>query len=255
MSIKLLSYNIQSWDVTERRIKGIINLIRKHNPDVICFQEVTIFWYSLLKKEFKDIYTFTGRDRFYGDKKQIKRDFERNCVLFKKDRFKAIKCRTYWLGPDIYNPSRFEGAFFNRIFTTARLLDLKTNNKLQVISTHFDDRFPEIRAKQGVVLSNYLSEQKEPVLLAGDFNSESNENAYKSVKSVFIDVGEEFNETDITYHAYDKWPHERIDYVFRNKDIKAKEFRLLKDRYDGLPPSDHYPIECVFDIIKKTKQI
>ena len=248
MGIKVLSYNIQSWDVTERRIKGIIDLIKRHNPDVICFQEVTIFWYSLLKREFKDVYQFTGRDRFYGDKNQIKRDFERNCILFKKERFKPVKCRTYWLGPDPLNPSRFDGAFFNRIFTTAILKDKKTNKKVQFISTHFDDRFEDIRAKQGEVLTKYASEQNMALILAGDFNSEPIEEAYQKVSSVLIDVGKLCHQEDITYHAYDKYPHQRIDYVFMNKDIKIKSFNLVKDVYEGLPPSDHYPVETVFNI-------
>ena len=248
MSIKLLSYNLQSWDVTERRIKGIIDLIKRHSPDVICLQEVTIFWYKTLRKEFKDIYTFTGRDRFYGDKFQIKRDFERNCVLFKKSRFKAIKCRTYWLGPDIYNPSRFEGAYFNRIFTTAIVRDNKTNKRIQFVSTHFDDRFPDIREKQGKVLANYFKTQQGAFILAGDFNSEPIENAYKSVSLVLKDVGTQFGVTEITYHAYDKYLHERIDYLFINNLVEAKKFKLIKEEYLGLPPSDHYPIEAILNI-------
>lgn len=243
-----MSYNIQSWDVTERRINGIIDLIKRHNPDVICFQEVTIFWYSLLRKTFGNVYNFTGRDRFYGDKNENKRHFERNCVCYKKDRFKAIKCRTYWLGPDIYNRSRFERAFLNRVFTTAVLFDKKTKKKFQVISTHFDDRFSEIRAKQGTILSNYIKEQNGPVILAGDFNSEPQEGAYQTVRSAFIDLGEEFGETSYTYHAYDKYPTQRIDYIFRNDGVKPKEFRLIKDVYEGFPPSDHYPTECLFEI-------
>lgn len=248
MDIKLLSYNIQSWDVTERRIKGIIDLIKRHDPDVICFQEVTIFWYSILRKEFQNTYQITGRDRFYGDKKQIKRDFERNCVLFKKERFKSIKCRTYWLGPDIYNPSRFDGAYFNRIFTTAILKDIKTNKKVQFISTHFDDRFENIRAKQGEVLAKYVSSQNMSLVLAGDFNSESVEKAYQRVSSVLTDVGKECHQEDITYHAYNKEQQLRIDYVFINKEIKIKSFNIIKDAYEGLPPSDHYPVETIFSL-------
>lgn len=244
MEVKLLSYNIQSWDVTDRRIKGIVDLIKRHNPDVICFQEVTIFWYSLLRKELGDVYAYTGRDRFYGDKQQIKGDFERNCIFYKKDKFKAVKCRTYWLGPNIYNPSRFEGAYFNRIFTTAELKDIKSNKKVIFISTHFDDRFPDIRAKQGIVLSTFIKSQKEPTILAGDFNSEPTENAYQSVAAILMDVGKEFNKTEITYHAYKKYPPERIDYVFINDGVKAKSFNLIKDEYEGLPPSDHYPVEA-----------
>lgn len=248
MDIKLLSYNIQSWDVNERRIKGIIDLIRRHDPDVICFQEVTKFWYSLLKKELGSIYIFTGRDRFYNDRTQPHKDYERNSVAFKIDRFKAIKCHTYWLGPDMYNPSRFEGTYFNRIFTTAILLDKKTNKKFQVISTHFDDRFPDVRKKQGKIIAEYAKTQQGPLILMGDFNSEPTENAYKNIKKVLLDVGEEFNETSKTWHSYNKYPPERIDFIFRSKDIKVKSFQLVKDHYEGLPPSDHYPIESVIVI-------
>ena len=99
--IKLLTYNVQSWDVNERRIKGIIDLIKKYNPDIVFLQEVTLKWFKLLKKEFNDIYTFTGRDRLYNDKDCLKRDKERNCVLFKKDRFDLLWSHTYWLGPDM----------------------------------------------------------------------------------------------------------------------------------------------------------
>ena len=248
MDIKLLSYNIQSWDVNERRIKGILDLIRRHDPDVICFQEVTRFWYSLLKKELGDVYTFTGRDRFYNDRTQPNKDYERNCVAYKKDRFKPIKCRTYWVGPDMYNPSRFEGAYFNRIFTTAILLDKKTNKKFQVISTHFDDRLPDVREKQGKIIAEYAKTQQGPLILMGDFNSEPTENAYKNIRKVLLDVGEEFNETSKTWHTYNKYPPERIDFVFRNKDIKPLKFTLVKDEFGGLPPSDHYPLECVINL-------
>lgn len=248
MEIKILSYNIQSWDVTERRTKGIVELIKRHNPDVICLQEVTIFWYSFLRKQLKDIYTFTGRDRFYGNKTERKSHFERNCVLFKKNRFKPVKCRTYWLGPDIYNPSRFEGAVLNRVFTTAILKDFKTNKVIQFVSTHFDDRFQEIRAKQGEILAEYAKKQETPLVIAGDFNSEPPEGAYKSVSAILNDVGKEFKKEEITYHAYNKYPQLRIDCVFTNKKVKALDFNIIKDEYEGLPPSDHYPLESKISI-------
>lgn len=248
MDIKLLSYNLQSWDITKRRMEGIIKLIKEHNPDVICLQEVTIFWYSFLRKQLRYTYVFTGRDRFYGDKNQDKRDFERNCVLFKRKRFKPIRRRTYWLGPDIYHPSRFEGAFFNRIFTTATLKDIKTNNVIQFVSTHFDDRFEETRAKQGLVLTNYIKNQEIPLVLAGDFNSEPNEAAYKSIANTLTDVGKIYKKEDNTYHAYNKYPQKRIDFIFINEKVKAKCFNLIKDEYQGLPPSDHYPVESIIAI-------
>jgi endonuclease/exonuclease/phosphatase family metal-dependent hydrolase len=248
MEIKLLSYNLQSWEITDRRIAGIFDIIKKNDPDIICFQEVTIFWYSVLRKKFGYKYVITGRDRFYGNKERAKRYFERNCVAYKKDRFSAIKCRTYWLGPDVLNPSKYEEAGLNRIFTTAYLKDKITNKKIQVISTHLDDRLPHIRAKQGEILSKYTSKQTTPLLLAGDFNSVPTEGAYQTIKNVLVDVGEEMANNEFTYHGYENGNAMRIDFVFRNNQVKSTSFKLIKDKYEGLPPSDHYPLLCLFKI-------
>ena len=247
MDIKLLTYNVQSWDLNERRIAGIIDLIKRHNPDIICLQEVTMSWFSIVNKQLGDIYGITGRDRFYGNNTwpTLKRDRERNCVLFRKDRFNLLWSHTYWMGPDMKHESKFEESVFPRIFTATLLIDKKTNKKIEAISTHLDYSDPIGREKQAVVLSEYLKKQKYPILLAGDFNSEPHENAYHMIGQILIDVGKEFNETNITYHAYNKCPHERIDYIFRSKDIKAKHLLLVKDEYEGLPPSDHYPVETI----------
>ena len=243
--IKLLTYNVQSWDVTERRIEGIFKLIKKYNPDIVFLQEVTLKWFKLLKKEFKEIYTFTGRDRLYNDKDCLKRDKERNCVLFKKDRFDLLWSHTYWLGPDMKHPSKFEGSVFKRIFTATKLIDLKNNKKIQAISTHFDYLKPEVRKQQAEVLADYLKKQKGAIVMGGDFNGEPSEKGYEVIIGVMNDVSKEFKETNITYHAYDKFKHERIDYIFKNKLVEVKEFKLVKDKYEGLPPSDHYPLYAV----------
>lgn len=248
MSIKLLSYNVQSWDVNERRIKGIIDLIKRYNPDVICLQEVTIAWFKIIKNELSDTYGITGRDRYYGDQVQLRRDRERNCVLYKKDRFDMKWSHTYWMGPDMHHPSKYEDSVFNRIFTATYLEDKKNHRKVQCISTHLDYSLPEGRKKQAEVLADYLKKQRTKILLAGDFNCEPKEEAHKMIREVLIDVGDEFNETSITYHAYDKFPYERIDFIFRSKDIKAKGFKLIKDEYEELPPSDHYPVLGVIEL-------
>ena len=248
MSIKLLSYNVQSWDLNERRIKGIIDLIKRYNPDLICLQEVTIAWFKIFKKELSDLYDISGRDRYHGDQVQLKPDRERNLVLFKKNRFDLMWSHTYWMGPDMHHPSKFEESVFNRIFTVTKLEDKKTKQRFECISTHLDYLHPEGRERQAEVLASYLKKQKSPILLAGDFNGEPKENYYKIITNILFDVGVEFNETSITYHAYDKFPHERIDYIFRSKDIKAKEFKPIKDEYEGLPPSDHYPVIGILEL-------
>ena len=250
MDIKLLSYNIQSWDMNERRKTGVVDLIKKHNPDVICLQEVTVKWFSLLKKELSDKYYFTGRDRFFGDHTALIRDRERNCVLYKKDRFTQLYSHTYWYGDDIKTPSITEEAVFKRIFTCVGLKDRKTNKIYEQISTHLEYTTAHCRELQAKVLVNYLKKQNKTIVIAGDFNSPPEENAYQLVTSYMKDVGLEFNKNDITYHAYNNpnIKQERIDYVFRTANIEPKSFEIIKDKYDELPPSDHYPLECIFEI-------
>ena len=144
--------------------------------------------------------------------------------------------------------SKFDDSVFPRVFTATYLLEKNTKQKIQVISTHFDYDLPSGREKQAGVLSNYLLKQKNPLLLAGDFNCEPKEKAHQMINEILDDVGILFKQDEITYHAYDKFPHERIDYIFKSKDIKAKEFELIKDEYEGLPPSDHYPLMSLLEI-------
>lgn len=248
--MKILSYNVQSWDLNERRIKGVIDLIKRHDPDLICLQEITMSWFKIIKKELSDTYGITGRDRYHGDQAQLKRDRERNCVLFKKDKFNMVWSHTYWMGPDVHHPSKFEESVFNRIFTATYLEDKKSRMRFQCISTHLDYSLPEGREKQAEVLASYLRKQKTPILLAGDFNSEPIENAHKMISQILIDISNEFHIDEITYHAYDKFPHERIDFIFRSKHFIAEQYQLIKDEFEGLPPSDHYPVESIVKLEK-----
>ena len=248
MDIKLLSYNIQSWDVTQRRIDGIIDLIKRHNADVVCLQEVTPQWFTILKKALGETYYFAGRDRYHGDKEIPTWRREKNCVLFKKNRFEMLYSHTYWMGPDLYHQCKIEESTLNRIFTCVGLRDKKTQKTYQQICTHLEFSTPISREKQATILADYLKDQKGPMLLAGDFNSEPNEEAYKLITKLLKDVGLEFKQEEKTYHAYGKEKAERIDFIFRSEDIKVKSFKLVKEEYEGLPPSDHYPTECIFEI-------
>ena len=247
MNIKLLSYNIQSWDLTERRIKGVIDLIKRHNPDIICFQEVTVKWFSILIKEFSDVYSFCGKDRHHGEKDVETWKKERNCVLYKKDIFTKLYSHTYWYGDDLNHPCLTEGAEHKRVFTCVGLKG-KDDKVFEVINTHFEHSNPKSREIQANILVNYIEKNRHTVVLAGDFNSNPSEEAYRLVSKTLIDIGKEFKEEEITYHAYGSDKVERIDYIFRSSGVHSNNFRLIKDEYEGLPPSDHYPVECIFEI-------
>ena len=243
MNIKLLSYNIQSWDMNDRRIGGVINLIKEHNPDIICLQEVTPSWFTILRKEFSDVYGFCGRDRYHGDKEIPTSRREKNNVLYRKDRFELIWSHTYWLGPDLFHQCKIEESTLNRVFTCVYLKDKITGKKFQQICTHLEFSNPISRKIQATILCDYLKTQTVPTLLAGDFNSEPVEKAYQLISEYMDDIGTQFNETRTTYHAYWKEPAKRIDFIFKNDNIEPVSFKIIEDQFEGLPPSDHFPLE------------
>ena len=234
--------------MNDRRQRGVVDLIKRHNPDVICLQEVTVKWFSLLRKEFSDTYAFCGRDRFHGDKEIIEWKKERNCVLYKKSKFTALYSHTYWYGDDIKHPCMTEEAEYNRIFTVVGLKEKATGKVYEQISTHLEYTTAHCRELQAAVLVKYLQKQRKNILIAGDFNSPPEENAYHLVSEQLIDVGKTFGKEGITYHSYGREKKERIDFVFRNDGIKTLAFDVVADEFEGLPPSDHYPVECIFEI-------
>lgn len=247
MSIKLLSYNIQSWDVTDRRIRGIIEVIKNSDADVICLQEVTPQWFAILRKILSEKYGFAGRDRYHGDKEIPTWRREKNNILYKKDKFNLLWSHTYWLGPDLYHQCKIEESTLNRIFTCVYLEEKETGKRFQQICTHLEFSTPISREIQAKILCEYLVKQTGPRLLAGDFNSEPEENTYKLISNQLKDIGLEFNKIIQTYHAYYKEPGRRIDFIFRSDEINPSKFEILDIDFEGLPPSDHYPLICEFD--------
>lgn len=248
MRIKLLTYNIQSWDMNDRRKLGVVDLIKRHNPDVICLQEVTVKWFSLLRKELSDIYAFCGRDRFHGNKEIIEWKKERNCVLYKKDKFMASYSHTYWYNDDITKPGMTEEAEYNRVFTCVGLKEKNSGKNFELISTHLEYTTAHCRELQAEILVNYLKKQNKTIVLAGDFNSVPEEKAYQLVSKEMTDIGKEFSITENTYHSYKREAPTRIDFIFRTNDVKPLSFDVIKDEFDGLPPSDHYPLKCTFEL-------
>ena len=79
-----------------------------------------------------------------------------------------------------------------------------------------------------------------PVIVAGDFNDTPISYTYhrmrRGLKDAFVEAG---YGAGFTYKG--KYPPNRIDYIFYNKDFDCNDFDIVKVRY-----SDHYPIIAYF---------
>ena len=96
-ALRVMSFNIRlgvandgenRWDL---RKDLVVKTIRDYNPDLLGLQEVFPMQEEYLRKNFPD-YLYYGRSRLVNPK-----DGEACSVMFRKERFEAIKKTTFWL--------------------------------------------------------------------------------------------------------------------------------------------------------------
>ena len=74
---------------------------------------------------------------------------------------------------------------------------------------------------------------------------------YQGVTGSMIDAWVELRLREGTYHAFTGVTSgNRIDWVMHNGGFKAVSAEILKSSYDGIYPSDHFPIGAEFRITK-----
>ena len=97
-------------------------------------------------------------------------------------------------------------------------------------------------------ISAYQEHDPLPTLLCGDFNAKPDSRSIKEL----ADNGCGYENVRLynlsegiggTYHFYRGGEGSRsIDYIFASKDFQLSDFEVIRSSYDGLYPSDHYPL-------------
>jgi endonuclease/exonuclease/phosphatase family metal-dependent hydrolase len=204
-----------------------------------------------------------------------KRAGEYSPVLFRSDIWSLLHWETIWLSetPDV--PSKGWDAASIRIMTVARLQHTVSKVSILVASTHMDDQGSQSRLKGAKLIKKFFSDYthsltplKAPslIILAGDFNSEPTEEAYKVLESVDSPVRDLRNlvpseslyghENTFTGFGFDKEPPKMIDFIFigPRSDFQTKRdpiskpesswyvdgYGVLESRFEnGVYNSDH----------------
>ena len=105
----------------------------------------------------------------------------------------------------------WDAPYWNRILTIGEFKHRKTGRQLIVMNTHLDDQGVVARRKSAELIvdrANTLlrTGKYEGVLLTGDFNSEAQEDAYKTIQigeeSPFVDVATYFKVGEARRHGH-----------------------------------------------------
>ncbi len=265
--IKVLTCNIRV-DLEEDAAKGLgwkdrreacLAVIKKQKADLIGFQEVLKGQFLDLKESLKDYFAFGFDGPEMDAFKEGYHGIAKNPILFSKKRFELLAASAYWLsetplkaGSLSWGSARARNAVF------VRLLDKKTNKEIRLTNLHLDHVSNE--AKEGqikVVLEEAAQYQSDfPQILTGDFNVGMDSKVYRDViaagwKDSYVQV--KGNETpEGTTHGFkgndpNRKKSKKIDFIFLNGPLKAIDSNIIKDRYKGVLPSDHYFVSAVLE--------
>jgi endonuclease/exonuclease/phosphatase family metal-dependent hydrolase len=258
-SIKVMTCNIRCGNCEDsssvnhwsKRKFLVAHLIRNNNPDLIGLQEAEQF-------QIKDLVKLLDDCNWYGlGREDGKEKGEAAAILYRKNRFLLEEQKTLWLSetPDIV--SKGWDAALNRTVSIIKLKELKSGKEFYFSNTHFDHIGEIAKTESSKLIINEIEKvsSKYPVILTGDFNYTSSSAGYKIITSKLFDAmmisKQESKGGNITFNGFGKdiQPDNKIDFIFVNNNVSALTHLIDTTNYNGLYPSDHYPV--ISEIILK----
>ncbi|KAI9723438.1 MAG: hypothetical protein M1812_001322 [Candelaria pacifica] len=298
VAIRILSHNIryateypfrgeERWVIRRPKITNELRFSARHNAETfICLQEVL---YDQLIEILGDLnlgadqaspladWTYIGVGREDGQS-----GGEYSPILYRRSIWKLKDLRTIWLSKTPDRPSKSWDAASTRILTIGVFQHITSKKSVVAMNTHLDDQGAESRYEGAKIILDEIkkycsdtmnkAEQQTPVFLAGDFNSEPNQEAYQLLNrddSLVKDLCDLVAEKDryghcdtFTGFGFEKEPKKRIDFLFLGPRQAVEEvevsttgnemstqtaalwgvegYSILESRFDdGIYNSDH----------------
>ena len=252
----IMSFNIRydnkndgdnRWD---QRKKELSDLIQEYEPDVFGIQEGLNHQVKYLDSVLLN-YNYVGVGRDDG-----KTMGEFCAIFYKRDKFKVLDTRTYWLSETPSDISVGWDASMERIVTMVKLKDFKTNRNLCVFNAHFDHRGVLARKESAKLILNLIKWRgllNDRLVVLGDFNAQPDEDPIAILTKKLYDAYlisdtppdgpfGTFNGFDLNLEL-----ERRIDYIMvKNLNVKSIE-HVAKRRSNNLFISDHLPVFTVVD--------
>lgn len=253
--ITVMSFNIRYFAYDDffkkswfYRAPLVVENVKQEQPDIIGFQEVQPIHEKYLRKHLEG-YEFIIA---YRTKLEPK---EGMLLAYKKDRFTAEKEGMFWVSETPDRMSKDWGSNSYRVAAYAKLLDKKTNRYISPIDTHLDNVSEEAREKGIKVLIDQVNSlELENAILMGDMNDFDDTLMYKYATShgyndALIIADKSYVGSGATYQAYGKKLNgKRIDYFFLDPDFHVKDYHVVDKIYDGVYPSDHFPLTIIINM-------
>ena len=243
--LTVMTYNIRcevpqdgvnAWTDGNRKEK-VFTVLTEANPDIFGVQEALPHQLKFPTYQREGV----GRDDGKGAG-------EHSAIFFKKGRFTLLDKGNFWLSQTPEVPSLgWDATCCNRICSWVKLKDKKTI--FWVFNLHFDHEGKVAQVQSADLVLQKIKEiaKSGKVILMGDFNLPTEHPAVQKIASQLYDTQlSPTNKTPNmgTFNAFktDEPLKGHIDFIFVQKSIKVKQYKIIETRIDGLYPSDHLPV-------------
>lgn len=256
----------------EHRKGDLMALLRRLNPDIAGFQEVCPDQQEWMKEQMPD-YGFSGEYR--GAEIVGGMPMSGSPVVWRKSRFAAGKCGTFWLSPTPDVPGSFGwGSKSPRICCWQILTDRQTGKTFCFANMHADHKSPLSKLNGNKVLVARLSEiaGDMPVVLVGDHNTHEAEppaqtlakawrnaiyksetppkgpwrshNGWKVLENEISTEDAIKESAEIRMKERSRFGGGRPDYIYVSDGIRVLSYETVSEMRPGLDLyySDHFPV-------------
>jgi len=253
MELCLVSCNIRfdnpadgqnSW---QYRRDLLAQTLLKYGPSIIASQEgrykqLNQFKLSLKDYDLIDLHRSWIAERMYPT------------IFLKKNQFELLASGDAWLSetPDVAGSRSFESKF-PRLMTWAKVQIKESEQKLFIINTHLDHIKHETRLSQVQVLAQEIKriwDNQGLLIIMGDFNDSPDSKVREKLLKEFSflqDGWKLFNPMEeSSHHAFkgEMQNGSRIDWILVDNKLSINSCLMDKSVYNGVYPTDHYPIIC-----------
>ena len=263
--LKVMTYNVRNFDLYNwsQNINSknkIYQTILEENPDVLCLQE----FYTDTSKNFNNIKQLEDlgyKFHLFSKELTLRKNEHWGLAIFSKYPFKENGFFMKAKNPTVYGFYPNKGLFTDITFdgkevrivnthlqsiylqqedyATIREVkkekDLNSLQKATSIVIKLKKAF-ERRANQSLELKMFISSQKKPIIVCGDFNDTPHSFAYfqssRNLRDAFTKGGWGIGNT---YNG--PVPGLRIDYILHHEALAVLETKVIKN-----PNSDHFPV-------------
>ena len=247
------------------RKQYVVDVINRYSAKIIGIQEAEYHQLTYLDDQLTS-YSWFGVGRDDGEKKG-----EFTAIFYNTERFELLEHDTFWCSETPEKPAPGWDAALPRTVTWGLLHDRETSRQFRIYNNHFDHRGEQARSKCAKLLLQKIDAHQPnenaqkgpvPVLVTGDFNARPDSPPYQILtgktdgnQPLHLSDSKHITETkprgpNGTFTGFDRSQEidEPIDYIFVNGGITIHTHTTIDDIYDGILPSDHYPVAVEMSI-------